>query len=642
LDFGLAKRLSHEELVEATTQSQASLTQPGAVLGTLPYMAPEQLRGQGADARSDVWALGVVLHEMLSGQRPFQGQTGYELSSAILEHPPPPLPAKVPVELRAVIERCLAKEPGQRYPRAGEVRAALETLASGAAVPGLKWKYLARRRWFRTAAAAVAVVLLFSVLLGLNVGGLRERLVGPPAPKIESIAVLPLENLSGDPEQEYFVDGMHEELIATLGKVEALTVISRTSVMQYKRARKPLPEIAKELRVDAVIEGSVRQAGNQVRINVQLVDARTEKRLWAESYQRELRDVLALQSEVARAITDQLRVAITPDERVRLAATRPVNPEAYRQYLLGRHHLNKHTAEGYPQAALHFQEAIDLDRSYALGYAGLAETYLRMPALVTLRPREAYPRARAAAERALELDHALAEAHAALGRVQMNYDWDWAGSERSFRRALELNPNSYYAHEGYAWYLTNLGRHQESISEMKRAAELDPLSLITAVNVGRTYFDARRYAEAEQAARKALAMEPNFAEAHAELGRIYLASGRPEQAVAALQDAQKLSPTSAYVGLLARAYVLTGNREEGRRLLGQLERESKERYVSSSQIALIYAHLGEKDRAFQWLEKSLEERDWNAVRMKVSPAFDVFRDDPRFQGLLERAKFPEE
>ncbi len=350
LDFGLAKRLSGDEL-DDVTRSQASLTQAGALVGTLAYMPPEQLRGQPADARSDVWALGVVLYEMATGMRPFQGQTGFELSSAILNQRPAPLPGNVPLELRAVIERCLEKEPARRYQRGGEARAALEAIQSGsAAMPWLVLRYqLRRRRWLAATAAAMALLV---VLAALNVERVRTRFAGgPSAPQIDSLAVLPLENLSGDPAQDYFADGMTEALITDLGRLTGLKrVIARGSVMRYQGTKKPLSEIARELKVDALITGAVLRAGDRVRITAQLVNPETEEQLWTERCERDLRDVLRLQNELTTAIAGEIRVKLTPKEHARLATARPVNPEAYEAYLKGQVHFFKLTPEGLDTA----------------------------------------------------------------------------------------------------------------------------------------------------------------------------------------------------------------------------------------------------------------------------------------------------
>ena len=351
LDFGLAKRLSSEDLAEATTQTMDSLTGPGTVVGTLAYMAPEQLRGQPADARSDIWALGVMLYEMAAGQRPFQGKTGFELSSAILSQPPPPLPlgpgGALPAELGAVIAHCLEKDPAQRYQRSEDVRAALEAVQSGAALPAWPaWKYaLSRRRWL---ALVAALATALAVVGALDVGGLRGRLLGgAAAPQLRSVAVLPLANLSGDPQQDYFAEGMHDALITDLAKLSGLRrVIARSSVLRYRKTDKPLRQIARELGVDAIITGAVLREGDRVRITAQLINAATEEQVWAERYERELRGVLSLQNEIVGAVAREVKLRLTPQEQARLASARPVNPEAHEAFLRGRFYVNKLTPEG--------------------------------------------------------------------------------------------------------------------------------------------------------------------------------------------------------------------------------------------------------------------------------------------------------
>ena len=535
LDFGLAKRISGEELAEVTTRSQASLTQAGALIGTVPYMAPEQLRGQPADARSDVWALGVMLYEMATGRRPFQGQTSFELSSAILNQVPPPLSPAVPTQLGAVIERCLAKEPGQRYQQGSEVRAALEAVQSGAALPAWPaWKYaLSRRRWLALVAALATV---FAVLAALNFERLRTRLTGG-APRIQSLAVLPLENLSGDKEQDYFADGMTEELITNLAKISALKVISRTSMMQYKGTKKPLPQIAKELNVDALIEGSVLREGGQVRITAQLIQASTDQHLWAESYQRDLRGVLALQGEIAGVIAEKVRAVVTPTERARLGSARPVNPETHEAYLKAMFYLYKKTPEGFAKGLALLQQAIEKDPTDPLPYAGLALAY---PIIYhgpggTIPPREGFPRARAAALKALELDESSAQAHLALAAIKFYFDWDWTGAEKEFRRALELNPNLPEAHAHYGWYLHVFGRFEEGLAEGKRAVELDPLTSVYTAWVGWMYLNAHQDDKAIAEARKALELDPNSPDALFVLGIAYAQKGMFEQGIAASQ-----------------------------------------------------------------------------------------------------------
>jgi TolB-like protein/DNA-binding winged helix-turn-helix (wHTH) protein/Tfp pilus assembly protein PilF len=491
--------------------------------------------------------------------------------------------------------------------------------------------------------AALAVVALVAMLLGLNVSGLRDRLLGRPAPgQITSIAVLPLENLSGDPEQEYFVDGMHEELILALAKIGALKVISRTSTMQYKEARKPLPEIAQELGVDGVIEGSVRRAGNQVRITVQLIDARTEKHLWADTYQQELRDILALQSEVARAIASEIKIVVAPAEEARLASTRRVGADVYDLYLMGRYYSALPTEERLEKGIEYFRQAIDLDPTYAPAYAKLSSCYSDLSLFGYRPPQDMYPKAKVAALKARELDDALTEAHIALGAINLRFDWDWQGAEREFKQALELNPNSVDALYMYNEYLVLTGRFDEGIAANKRAIELDPLSPSMSVNLGWSYFKARRYDDAIAQFKKTLELAPNFFPAHMQLAWSYAVKGMHTEAIAEAEKALAYAPANAPVllGSLAWVYAVVGRRAKALELLSELNDLAAPGYAEPVNLAFGYAGLGEKDLAFEWLRRGYEERSTNMIFLKVEPLLDSLRDDPRFQDLLRRLDFP--
>ena len=642
LDFGLAKRLEGRALSEVTTQSQGLLTQPGAVMGTLPYMAPEQLRGEPADARSDVWALGVVLHEMLVGERPFRGQTGYELSSAILNQPPPALPARVPVELRAVIERCLAKEPGRRYHQGGEVRAALEAVQAGTAVvPWAVWgRKLARRRFLALAGALAALVV---VLVGLNVGGLRDRLLGGVASgQITSIAVLPLENLMGDSEQDYFVAGMHEALITELSKIGALTVISRTSAMRYRNTDKSVPEIARELGVDAVVEGSVLRAGETVRVTAQLIDGRTDRNLWADNFDRELTNILALHSDVARAIAREIKVAVTPAEAARLASARPVNPEAYAAYLKGRFHWHKLTPEDLETAMKYFQLALEKDPNYALAYTGISVVWAVRGHTGLVPPREAWPKAKAAALKAIELDDTLAEAHAELASHRFYVEWDWSAAGRELQRAIELNPNYPEVHVWYSEFLIYFaGRWEEGMAEMERALELDPHNSFFQSLFGARFLVRRRYDDAIAQYQKVLRTDPNFPFAHRGLWAAFELKRMYEEALAEARRFFALRGDSEVAEALERGYTQGGYAGAMRLAAEKLAARSKLTYVQPTRIARLYLSAGEKDRALDWLEKAYQERNSHLVYINVVPGWDPLRDDPRFQDLLRRLNFPE-
>jgi len=612
LDFGLAKRLSGEEVTEATTQTVDSLTEPGALTGTLAYMAPEQLRGQPADARSDLWALGVVLYEMASGQRPFQGQTGFELSSAILRDPVPALPGNAPTELRAVIGRALAKEPGLRYQQVNELCAALEAIQPGAAAV----RAPSRPR--------------------------RERPKGRRASRkrVRALAVLPLTNLSRDPEQDYFADGMTEALISDLAKLQALRVISRTSVMRYKGTDKSLPEIAKELNVDAVIEGSVLRVGQRVRITAQLIHAATDTHLWAESYERDLQDVLLLQSEVARTIAGQIRVAVTPDEATRLARARAVNPEAYEACLKGRFHWYKLSPEHLGAALEYFQLALEKDPNYALAYAGIADTWLSRGDSGFLPQREAFPRGKAAAVKAIELDDTLAEAHVTLANFRFCHEWDWDGAETEFQRAIQLNPNDAHGHFFYADFLISMKRPKEWRAESRRALELDPFNVFFQCFLGWQLVYVGQYDDAIAQLRKTLRIEPDFSSVYLGLWGAFYQKQMNEEALAEAKKFFAVLRDNEAVEALDYGYAQAGYPRAMSLAAENLAARSNRTHVPAFRIARLYAHAGEKDRALEWLEKAYEQRESPLVHLSVGWDWDSLRSDPRFQDLLGRMKFP--
>ncbi len=637
LDFGLAKRLSGEEVDEVTTLTQAPLTTPGTMTGTLAYMAPEQLRGRPADARTDIWALGVMLYEMASGRRPFHGKTGFELSSAILNETPQ-LPPTVPVEVRAVIERCLAKEPGRRYQQASGVSAALSAIRSGKSVPWQTWRYALRRRPWLFGAAAL--VVLVAVLAVLNVGGLRARLLGRigASARVHSLAVLPLENLSGNPEQDYFADGTTEELITNLAKVSGLKVISRTSVMQYKGTKKPLPQIAKELNVDAVIEGSVLREGDRVRVTAQLIQASTDQHLWAESYERDLRSVLALQSEIASDIAAKVHAALTPAERARLASARPVNPEAYEDYLKGRFYLNKMTPEGYEKGLAYLNQAVEKDPTNPLPYAALALGY---SLIGHERHPDAFAQARAAARRAEELGgEPLAEMYLAFGMIKLCSDWDYAGAEKDLRRALELNPSIGEAHRWYSWYLFLIGHWDEALVWMKRAQETEPLTPLFYADRGYQYWWAGQNDKAIEEARKSLELDPNFNEGLHVLGAAYAEKRMFAEAIAAHQKLAGVDPDWRWS--LTRTYAQAGRKDEARKTLAKFlgEKPKPTGGWAGWFLAETYAALGEKDEAFRWLEAAYRERHSFMPWIQYNPAYVPLRSDPRFQDLVRRMNVP--
>ncbi|MCH6553888.1 MAG: tetratricopeptide repeat protein [Acidobacteria bacterium] len=507
---------------------------------------------------------------------------------------------------------------------------------------GLDGRRIGRRAWL-----AALGLLALAALLGLDVGGLRDKLLGRPAPgEITSIAVLPLENLSGDPEQEYFVDGMTETLITELSKIGALTVISRQSVMQFKGTDKPLPEIARELNVDAVVVGSALHIGERVRITVQLIEAASDRNLWAENYDRDLSDVLTLHSEVARAIANEVKVALTPEEEVRLASARTVDPEAYQHYLKGNFQLSKSTEQGFRKALEHFQQALEIAPDYAPAHAGLSFAYQELGGWHSSLPREeVHLKAREAALKALELDDTLGEAYMALGGIQYIYEWDWAGAGRSFRQGVELNPSSAVTRIVYANYLTAMGRLEESIAIGKHTLEIDPLSPSAYGELGFTLQFAERYDEALEQYRKGLELDPNFPLIHGVLAWLYLETGSYEEAIAHSEKSLSLLGTRVAPGEISWSgyiYGQTGRRTEALILLDELKKRAKREYVSSAALADVYLGLGEMEQALSLLEKAYEEHDVFLVWLKNHRIYDSLRSDPRFQALLRRMNFPED
>lgn len=621
-DFGVARALS---------EGPASLTRTGVAVGTPTYMSPEQALGdKRIDERTDLYSLGCVLFEMVAGRAPFVGATAESVAHQHLSVAPPrvaDLRPTVPAKLDAAIRRALAKSPADRFANARQFERALADAEKAPAA--------APRRSSRPLQMALA-----GVLLALTVGVLAWWMHGgATAGRVSSLAVLPLADLSGDRQQEYFADGMTDELIGCLSQISALRVISRTSVMRFKDTRQSLPQIARMLGVDALVEGSVLRAGDRVRIAADLVQARPERNLWGDRYERPIRDVLALQSEVARTIAARIAIAITPSERQRLARSEPVNPAAHDEVLRGRFYLGKLEASGFREALVHFQRAVEIDPGMAPAWSGLAEAYYEL-SNIALPPAEAMEKSRAAARKALERDPDLAQAHASLGVVMAEYDWDWAGAEREYRRALDLDASDALTHIFYAFLLTNNARHDEALREYGFARRLDPLSSLNADYEAWGLFLARRYDEAAGRYRALEAADTGDATPHYSLGQIYEAQGRMDDAIAEYRRGALHGDNGWPYALLGHALAVTGRTAEARAVLNRLEHPPEGFYVQYSSLALIHLGLGDRDRFFALLEQAYAAHDENLVWLPPNPMMDSVRSDPRFRDLARRMHVP--
>ena len=618
-DFGVARALAGKE----------TLTASGVTVGTPTYMSPEQARGKEVDGRSDVYALGCVLYEMVTGQPPF---TATDIGGVLRQHiavdpvPPRTLRQALPASIDALIMRSLAKKRDDRFADAAEFAAALRS-AEVSGATGTVDASSTRARFTLAAGGVVAVALA---------GWLIATSLPTATPVIESLAVLPLQNLMGDSTQEYFVDGMTEALIANLAQVEALKVISRTTVMQYKGSTRPLPELARELGVEAVIEGSVLRDGERVRISVQLVDA-TDRHLWADSYERRLADVLSLQMEVARAVAREVRVTLTASERERLTHARPVDPEAYEAYLLGRFHWNRRTRPDFLAAISAFERAIAVDPTYALPYSGLADSYIMLVEWRHMLPTEGAPLALTAAQHALRLDSTSAEAYTSLGEVLIT-TFDWVGAERAFRRALELNPGYATGHQWFGFFLSKMGRDDEAIAELERAVALDPRSLIIKTEAARVYYHAGRNGDALRMVEATEALDPTFGDVSWVRGNLAIEEGRYADAIEWFARAR---PSIGFVPELAGAYARAGRLDEARRVLTAMQDDVRAsgREISAGLLAQARAALGDTDSALALLELAYERgADDFLSYLRVARLFDPMRDDPRFVDLMRRLR----
>jgi eukaryotic-like serine/threonine-protein kinase len=643
LDFGLAKLMRSSPLVHEVGQGPATeVTESGVVLGTVGFMSPEQVRGEAVDSRSDIFSFGALLYEMLTGVRAFRRGSAVETMNAILKDDPPEVSRTgrgISPGLAGLVRRCLEKRAGDRFHSAHDLALALEAVSSGVSGPSdeegsrsvvARAVHLTKRHKKASLATLATIVLV--------AGGLYWGLFRSPAPAfvgtVDSVAVLPFENVGGDPDREYLSDGVAESLINKLSRLPNLKVIARSTAFRFRGSEVDPRQVGRDLGVAAVLTGRVSLRGESLVIGAELVDVAQGTQLWGEQYTARMRDIFAVQEDIAGDISRGLRLKLAPRDETLLTKGRTGDPEAYRLFLLSRHERSNIKALEYAR------QATERDPTYAPAYAALADSYLALGGAGQLPYREAFSGAKAAATRALALDEMLPEAHVALARAVRDGDWDWAGAERGFRRAMELDPNSADAHQLYGIYQTNFGSLREGIAQAKRAVELDPLSTRRQLGLFFAYYFGRQYDQALEPVRKAMELDAAF-DPHFFLGWIYREQGMYERAIDEFKKAAEKGGNRVHsLGHLGNAYARAGRVTEARACIRELQRRFPKEAIGGFEIALVYAGLGEKDLAFAWLDRAYNERDKGFISLKVDPPLDPLRTDPRFEELLRRMNFP--
>ena len=681
LDFGLAKLTEPQDSItdtEAPTKARVN-TSAGTVMGTTNYMSPEQAKGTNVDARTDLWSLGAVLYEMVSGHLPFRGETPNETISLILQREPTPLTRythEVPAELERIITKALTREREERYQTAKDLLIDLRSLkrklevdaeidrtvpefrstgsprstssgqstqaTASAAVAGTvppsiehaasRANYLLSGIRQHKLASAIALLLLITGAIGLT-AYLRAR---NSEVAIESIAVLPFVNASGDANIDYLSDGISETLINSLSRIQQLRVVARSTAFRYKGKEIDPHVIGRDLNVRAVLMGRVRQTGDTLNIQVDLVNTSTGAQLWGEEYNRKVSDVLAVKQDIAREVTEKLRLSLTGEQQQQMVSRDATNTEAYQFYLKGRYYWNKRTAEGITKAIDQFQQAVIEDPKYALAYVGLADCYLILEQYVGTPASELYPKAKAYVQRALALDSSLAEAHASLGLINDSL-WLWDEAEKEYKRAIELNPYYPTAHQWYSIHFEYLGRFDEQMVEIKRAQELDPLSLIISTDLQELYLNLGDLNSALEQCQKTIQLDPYYPAGHADLGLVYLKQGRQAEAITEFQKAVELSGRSSdMLSSLGAGYAIAGNHAKALAVVKELEEKYAKHEAIGQNLARVYANLGDKDQAFNWLEKDFQARSGVLGRIRALPELEPLRSDPRFADLRRR------
>jgi len=645
LDFGLAKLapvgVAANPSAMPTASAEELLTSPGAAVGTIAYMSPEQARGEELDARTDLFSFGAVLYEMATGRTAFPGNSAAVIHDGILNRTPVPVSQinqGFPPKLDEIIGKAIEKDRDLRYQSAAEMRTDLRRLtrdtssASAARVPTAGAHPVRRRRLYIATLAALLV-------LAVGVGGWLALRNGAPR-NIDSVAVLPFVNASADPDNEYLSDGITESVINNLSQLPNLRVMARSTAFRYKGKETDPRKVGQDLGVGAVLSGRLLQRGDIVVVQAELMDVAKGSQLWGGQYNRKAGDVFALQEDLSKEISEKLQLRLTVEEKQRLMKRYTGDAEAYRLYLKGRYFWNKWTPQESLKAIEYFQQATDKEPGYALPYAGLADTYVSQAWFGELPPREVAPKAKAAALKAIELDDRLAEAHVSLAFTIFLYDWDWPGAKKEFERALELNPAYPNAHSWYSFYLAALGRSEEALAEAKRALDLDPASPGANQNMALQLYYAKRFDEAIEQFRKALEMD--YRDAYVGLGLVYAAKGMYREALPEFEKYSELDRgTARSIAYLGYTHARLNERNQALRALDELRAMSKQRYVSPASFCLVYTGLGQRDQAFEWLEKAYQERSRYIPLLKTGSILDPLRPDPRFADLLERVGLPQ-